>query len=58
MEISYLPADYRIKTIKKSEQGGAAEDIFILRALRIKNISQVQVSIVNLHFDLKSEGES
>ncbi len=58
MEISYLPADYRIKTIKKSGQGGASEDIFILRALRIKNISQVQVLIVNLHFDLKSEGES
>jgi hypothetical protein len=58
MEISYLPSGYLIKTVKESERGGSAEDIFILRALRIKNVSREQVSIVELHYNLKSGGES
>jgi hypothetical protein len=58
MEISYLPNDYLIKTVKECVRGGAAEDIFVLRALRIKNNSQEQVSIVELCIYPKSEGNS
>lgn len=58
MEISYLPSDYLIKTIKKSEPGGSDEDIFILRALKIKNNQEVIAAITELQLDLKSDGES
>jgi murein DD-endopeptidase MepM/ murein hydrolase activator NlpD len=58
MEISYLPAKFIIKTTKTSDRGGGAEDIFVLRALRIKNILQDSISIQELMYNLKSEGET
>ena len=58
MEISYLPGEFLIKAIKKNDWGGCDEEIFILRALRIKNDLQEQVSIIELQFDLKSAGET
>ena len=58
MEISYLPGEYLINAIKKNDFGGRDEYILILRALRIKNVLQEQVSIMELQFDLKSASET
>lgn len=61
IEMSYLPRNFLIKTPRNSITssllgGGKPEDIFLLRALRIKNISKEKISIQELRFSLKSNG--
>ncbi|MGY5852475.1 MAG: M23 family metallopeptidase [Candidatus Thorarchaeota archaeon] len=58
MEISILPSDYLIKTIKENEDKTVKESIILLRALRMRNTSKKKIAIKKLLFNLKSNGVS
>lgn len=58
MEISILPSDYIIKTIKEDENKSVLETIFLIRALRIRNTFKEKIEIEKLQFNLKSNGIS
>ncbi|MGY5876851.1 MAG: M23 family metallopeptidase [Candidatus Thorarchaeota archaeon] len=58
MEISILPPDYLIKTIKENEDKTVKESIIVIRALRVRNTSKKKITIKKLLFNLKSKGVS
>ena len=58
MEISILPSDYVIKTIKENEDKTVNESIFLIKALRIKNTFEQNITIKKIKFNLKSKSVS
>ena len=58
MEISVLPADYVIKTLKENEDKTVKEAIFLIKALRIRNTFEKKITIEKIQFTLKSKGVS
>ena len=53
MEISILPSDYVIKTLKENEDKTVNETIFLIKALRIRNTFEKKITIKKLKFNIK-----
>ncbi len=58
MNISFLPHGYLVSTINENETKTSNETIFLIRALKVQNSLEKEVSIKELGFDIISNGAS